>query len=294
MQRGTWIEQLQRNFISSQQRIHAEQPPPLWLDMHRVAQKCCQGNAATQDWIDLYFQQYWHLRTAYKSLRALERELPGGHPALARSRRLRERLVGLRSSLQEARRLLPDKQWQQLEPHLAALRTGLEQLEKAAEGLQNALKSLHCSGCGQWAPPHQAACPACGGELEPQSDETDWEPEPGDGHMPIEYARLRELADAVRTRPEQGDALRQHALRLVQQLRDTEVPTRDLRLEDPETPVDEMLEQLRASREALLEMAQWPMHRSARRLERGWQNLIKHLGRFEELLEQFEERGDQD
>lgn len=290
MQRGTWLEQLQRNFISSQQRANAEQASPLWLEMHQVAQRCCAGSAPPQQWMDLYFQQYWHLRTAYKSLRSLERELPDKHPALGSSRRLRQLLLAARGNLQRARELLPDRGWDAIEHELSLLRTGLAKLEIKGDELQQALQSLHCLGCGAWVAPAESACPVCAGPLQPDSADETWEPQEGAERMPTEYARLRELADAVRSSPEQGDALRQHALHLVQQLRDTEGPTRDLRLEDPEAPVEEMLQELRASREALLELAQWALHRSMRRLERGWQNLIQHLGRYEELLEEFEEK----
>lgn len=196
-------------------------------------------------------------------------------------------LLGLRGTLNECRRLLPDRNWDRVEAELVSLRTGLQALERQADQLQSALESLRCLSCQGWAPASDARCPGCGGELELEDES--FELDEDQSAMPEEYARLRDLADRVRSEPEQGEALRQHALHLVQQLKDTEGPTRDLRLEDPDTPVEEMLQELQKAREGLMEMAQWPMHRSTRRLERGWDRLIQHLGRFEEMLEEFEE-----
>jgi len=240
MSRPAWLSKLQKNFH-----------PSLWLELEAVTKRCCAGQAGAAEWMVPGWEQYYHLRTAYKCLRRLEARLPPGHPAREMSARIRNLLLTLRGKLTRIRQK-SNGAYAQVEPELRALRTGLLHLEEQTGQLEVAMES---------------------------ADE---------GDLPPDYAHLRRLADAVASDPSQGDALRAKALSLVEALKESEATTRDLALDDPQTPVQEMLAHLHGASKGLLEMAAWDKHRNTNRLEQGWDQVVDHLASFEELLEDFD------
>ena len=240
MSRPAWLANLHKNFH-----------PSLWLELEAVTKRCCAGEAGAAEWMVPGWEQYYHLRRAYRSLRRLEARLSPTHPARETSARIRNLLLTLRGKLTRIRHKAKGA-YAQVEPELRALRTGLLHLEEQTGQLEAAMES---------------------------GDE---------GELPPDYARLRQLADAVTADPSQGEALRTKALSLVEALKESEATTRDLAREDPQTPVQEMLAHLRGASKGLLEMAAWTKHRSTNRLEQGWDQVVDHLASFEELLEDFD------
>lgn len=231
--------------------LHKNFHPSLWLELEAVTKRCCAGQAGAAEWMVPGWEQYYLLRRAYKSLRRLEGRLSPGHPAREMSARIRNLLLTLRGKLTRIRHKTKGA-YAQVEPELRALRTGLLHLEEQT------------------------------GQLEAAMENAD------EGELPPDYARLRQLADAVSSDPSQGEALRAKALSLVEALKENEATTRDLALDDPDTPVQEMLAHLQGASKGLLEMAAWSKHRNLNRLEQGWDQVVDHLASFEELLEDFD------
>lgn len=275
-----WLSYVKEHALSEDSQDYA-----LWTEMMDAARLCCEGQAEVIDWSALARHLNQQLRSAYKYLKQIERSLPPAHPAREGSQTLRNLLLVMRESLDEARLALGQRQWDTVQREHQEVRKGLLLIGKAVARLDSALENRQCLSCGRWDAGKEH-CSDCGGPLTvfdlTRDERADHK------NMAPEYRRLRQLADHVHAHPDDAQELREHALQLAELLKATEAPTRGLTQANPEAPVDEMLEYLRAARASLVEMADWQHHRDPRRLEKGWLLLRDQLGRFEQCLEDFD------
>lgn len=272
-----WLGYVKEHTLSDDAQDYA-----IWTELVSIARACCNGEAETIDWSAVARHLNAQFRSAYKYLKQLEGTLPEGHPGLQSTQTLRNLLLAMRESLDEARLALGRRHWEPVQHEHQEVRKGLQLLGKAVARLDEALECGHCQACKLWQA--GSVCSRCRRPLETFDFARDERAEVET--LSPEYRRLRELADHIHQHPEDsGHDLREHALYLAHLLQATEAPTRGLIRTNPEAPVEELLDYLRGARASLVEMAEWPNHRDFARLEKGWLLLRDQLGRFEQGLE---------
>lgn len=248
-------------------------PSLLFVELQAMGRQVLAGQLDFTYWLAPFYQQWQHLKSAYRELSRFERDCPKSHPARPAAEQLRVQLLFLRKLLKSCRDSLENPSTQQFERESGRLELGLQRLQQQILEFERLSQQLQCSECRFWNEGHLQQCLQCRQTLLKEEEVLDWSQQLP---LPPEYARLRQFLDDLGRQPDIREEMNQHCQHLATLLLHSEA--------DFSTIQGDFASQAGAARQRLMEMAVAPQDQ----LEGLWDELLHHLSALEEQLDDLQ------